>query len=61
VQAVLEEPQRYCKAYLVLGGTAWTLRDFYTDGGLKAFLRHDDLLSIVNLETFVARANRRML
>ena len=61
VQAVLEEPERYCKAYLVLGGTAWTLRDFYTDGGLKAFLRHDDLLSIVNLETFVARANKGTL
>ena len=61
VQAVLEEPERYSKAYLVLGGTAWTLRDFYTDGGLKAFLRHDELLSIVNLETFVARANRGLL
>ena len=61
VQAVLEEPERYAKAYLVLGGTAWTLRDFYTDGGLKAFLRHDDLLSIVNLEAFVARANRGLL
>jgi hypothetical protein len=60
-QAVLEEPGRYSKAYLVLGGTAWTLRNFYTDGGLSAFLRHDDLLSIVNLETFVARANRGSL
>ncbi|HEY7270195.1 MAG TPA: hypothetical protein VH951_10240 [Dehalococcoidia bacterium] len=43
------------------GGTAWTLRDFYTDGGLRPFLRHEDLLSIVNLETFVARANRGTL
>jgi hypothetical protein len=60
-QAVLEEPVRYSKAYLVLGGTAWTLRDFYTDGGLRPFLRHEDLLSIVNLETFVARANRGTL
>ena len=60
-QAVLEEPARYSKAYLVLGGTAWTLRDFYTEGGLRPFLRHDDLLSIVNLEAFVARANRGML
>ena len=60
-QAVLAEPGRYSKAYLVLGGTAWTLRDFYTDGGLSAFMKHDNLLSIVNLETFVARANRGTL
>jgi hypothetical protein len=60
-QAVLEDPTRYGKAYLVLGGTAWTLRDFYTEGGLRPFLRHEDLLSIVNLETFVARANRGTL
>ena len=60
-QAVLENSVRYSKAYLVLGGTAWTLRDFYTDGGLRPFLRHEDLLSIVNLETFVARANKGTL
>ena len=60
-QAVLEEPMRYSKAYLVLGGTAWTLRDFYTDGGLNAFMKHDDLLSIVSFETFVARANKGTL
>jgi PD-(D/E)XK nuclease superfamily domain len=58
IQAVLSEPDRYTKAYLVLGGPSWTLRDFYTDGGLLAHLRHDDLLSILTLEAFVARANR---
>ena len=26
------------KAYLVLGGPGWTLRDFYVDGGLKKHL-----------------------
>jgi hypothetical protein len=58
IQAVLAEPERYAQAYLVLGGPAWTLRDFFTDGGLKAYLQHQHLLSIVTLETFVARANR---
>jgi hypothetical protein len=58
IDAVLSDPDRYCKAYLVLGGPSWTLRDFYTDGGLLAHLRHDDLLSIMTLEAFVARANR---
>ena len=60
IDAVLAEPERYVKAYLVLGGTRWTLRDFYTDG-LRQYLRHDDLLSIVTLEGFVAMANRGSL
>ena len=61
IQAVIEEPERYEKAYLVLGGPAWTLRNFYIDGGLLPFLRQPDLVSIVNLEEFVARANRGSL
>jgi hypothetical protein len=58
IDAALSDPQRYEKAYLVLGGPAWTLRDFFTAGGLLPYLRHEDLLSIVTLEAFVARANR---
>jgi hypothetical protein len=61
MQAVLEERERYRRAYLVLGGTSWRLRDFYTEGGLAPFFKHEDLLSIVTLETFVARANRGQL
>src|SRR6187397_491215 len=41
IQAVLGEPERYTKAYLVLGGPSWTLRSFYTDS-LLAFLRHEE-------------------
>jgi hypothetical protein len=58
VQAVLSEPERYRKAYLVLGGPSWKLRDFYTEGGLMPFLRHEDLVTILSLEAFVALANR---
>ncbi|HEU0072516.1 MAG TPA: PD-(D/E)XK nuclease superfamily protein [Dehalococcoidia bacterium] len=58
IEAALSDPGRYAKAYLVLGGPAWTLRDFYTDGGLWEYMRHDELLSIITLEAFVARANR---
>ncbi len=58
IQAALSDPERYEKAYLVLGGPAWTLRDFYTEGGLLPYLRHEELLSITTLEAFVARANR---
>ena len=57
IHAVLAEPERYERAYLVLGGPSWTLRQFYTDR-LREYLRHQDLLSILTLEAFVARANR---
>ena len=61
IQAVLRDPDRYTKAYLVLGGPSWTLRRFFTDGGLLPYMQHEDLVSILTLEDFVARANRGML
>ena len=45
------------KAYLVLGGEGWTLRDFYVSGDLRKHLLHADKVEIVTLESFVARAN----
>jgi hypothetical protein len=47
----------YSKAYLVLGGEGWTLRNFYTSGGLQKYLKHVDDVEILTLESFVARAN----
>ena len=61
VQAVLAEPERYRRAYLVLGGPSWKLREFFTDGGLLPFMRHEGLVNIESLEAFVARANRGQL
>jgi hypothetical protein len=49
------------KAYLVLGGEGWTLRKFYTEGGLASHLIHADRVEIITLEGFVARANRSLL
>lgn len=46
------------KAYLVLGGEGWTLRDFYVSGDLKEHLSHADKVEILTLESFVARANK---
>jgi hypothetical protein len=57
IDAVQSEPERYHKAYLVLGGPSWTLREFFVER-LLPFLRHEDTLCILNLEAFVARANR---
>jgi hypothetical protein len=53
--------REYSKAYLVLGGEGWTLRDFYTSGGLEKHLKHADQVEILTLESFVARANGRRL
>jgi len=47
----------YAGAFLVLGGEGWTLRDFYTGGGLGEFLNNSDRIRIVTLENFVALAN----
>lgn len=47
----------HSKAYLVLGGEGWTLRNFYTSGGLLKYLKHGDQVEILTLESFVARAN----
>ena len=51
----------YAKAYLVLGGEGWTLRKFYTEGGLANQLVHADKVDILTLEAFVARANQGKL
>jgi len=51
----------FAKAYLVLGGEGWTLRSFYTEGGLKKHLVHADRVEIVTLERFIAVAKRGAL
>jgi hypothetical protein len=53
--------EHYAGAYLVLGGTGWPLRDFYTGGGLERHLVHADKVKIVTLEEFVAKANQGKL
>jgi hypothetical protein len=59
--AIRDSGGRYAHAYLVLGGSGWKLREFYTGGGLAEHLRFGDLVKIVSLETFVALANRGQL
>ena len=49
------------KAYLVLGGEGWTLRTFYTSGGLKPFLVSPEKVEVLTLEGFVGRANQGKL
>ena len=49
------------RAYLVLGGDGWTLRDYYTSGGLVEHLKHGNLVRVVTLEAFIRLANNRQL
>jgi hypothetical protein len=51
----------YARAYLVLDGQGWTLRDFFIGGDLRRHLQHADQVSVLSLETFVARANQGRL
>ena len=51
----------FTKAYLVLGGAGWTLRAFYTEGGLASHLVAADKVSILTLGHFVASANQGKL
>ena len=51
----------YTKAYLVLGGEGWKLRQFYVSGGLKRFLTNSERVEIITLEGFVAKANQGRL
>ena len=45
------------RAYLVLGGDGWTLRNYYTSGALSEHLTHAGLVQVVTLEAFVRLAN----
>jgi len=49
------------RGYLVLAGDAWTIREFYVAGGLNEHLVHTDLVTILPLEAFLARASASTL
>ena len=49
------------RAYLVLGGDGWSLRDYYTSGALAAHLLHSALVRVVTLEAFIRLANNGQL
>jgi len=60
-EAVLTSNNQYSKAYLVLGGAGWKLRNFFVGGGLAKHLRYDNLVIITTLELFIAKANKSQL
>lgn len=52
------ESGQHEKAYLVLGGEGWTLREFYTSGGLQKYLRHADRVEIPIFTDLNARLSK---
>ena len=60
-EAVARSGGNFSKCYLVLGGDGWTLRDFYLGEGLKEYLKNCELVQVVTLESFVAKANQGRL
>ena len=60
-KAVRESHSKFKKAYLVLGGSGWTLREFYVTGLIHEYLRNCEAVEIVSLEAFVAKANQSNL
>jgi hypothetical protein len=55
------EAGEYEKAYLVLGGEGWKLREVYVAGALKRYIIHSEKIEILTLESFVGRANQGKL
>jgi PD-(D/E)XK nuclease superfamily protein len=60
-EAIRESEGGYSRAYLVLGGNGWKLREFYVGGGLDQHLNHGATVKVLTLEDFVAKANRGLL
>jgi predicted AAA+ superfamily ATPase len=57
----MKEDSMIKKAYVVLGGDGWSLRDFYISGGLKKFMQNVDGVKVITLERFIALANKAEL
>lgn len=49
------------RAFLVLGGDGWKLRDYFISGKLAEHLIHADLVKVVTLEAFIRIANNGKL
>ena len=63
IHAIQNSNGRFERAYIVLGGEGMTreLRDFYLQGGLKDYIKHYDLISIISLDKFITSANKQAL
>lgn len=56
-EAIEDNKGTYEKAYVVLGGDGWKLRDFYVSNGLSKYMKGVEKVTVVTLERFIALAN----
>ena len=61
IHKMKEIPNKYKRAYLILGGICFSLRDFYIGGGLDGYIKDVELVTILSLESFIAKANQGKL
>ncbi len=59
--AVHNSEGKFKRAYLVLGGEGWTLREYYLSGNIQKYLKNCESVEIISLEGFVAKANQGKL
>jgi len=59
--AVHKSQGKYEKAYLVLAGEGWKLKEFYLGKGLLSYLKNCEVVEVISLEGFVAKANQGKL
>jgi hypothetical protein len=57
LQALRESPN-YTRAYLVLGGEGWTLRDYFVSGQLSEYIPYTSKILVLTLEKFTAMASK---
>ncbi|HYO87829.1 MAG TPA: PD-(D/E)XK nuclease superfamily protein [Candidatus Limnocylindrales bacterium] len=50
----------FAHAYVVLGGDGWKLRDFFVNE-LDQYIPHNEFVTVMKLESFVAKANKGKL
>jgi len=57
IKTIRDSNQEFDRAYIVLGGPGWSLRDYYASGDMYEYLPYREYVSIMTLEEFVAQAN----
>lgn len=49
------------RAYIVLVGTGWTLKDFYTNGSLEHYLRNTEQIRVITIDRFLELVSEHRL
>lgn len=52
---------KFTRAYVVLGGVKWKRRGYYLSGDIAQYLKNCDMVKMISLEEFVAKANSKQL